>query len=190
MAVAPGGLFYRLAVGGQQVGYSSTTIDTLPDADTRRERLRARRAGAGHASIRTAARSTTMLSRRATPPKPSKRLLTAISAVFCHTAVCWVIRVVDLDRLEGDSQMTRIPLQGPITLPTLLPARLAFAASCARDARIPARLFDPLLLTGRDVSARVAAESTLVVADALTSIDHDDLGSEHFDTVRAFRIGP
>ena len=32
MAVAPGGLFYRLEVGGQQVGYSSTTIDTLPHA--------------------------------------------------------------------------------------------------------------------------------------------------------------
>ncbi len=32
MAVAPGGMFYRLAVGGQQVGYASTTIDTLPDA--------------------------------------------------------------------------------------------------------------------------------------------------------------
>src|SRR6185503_13175850 len=32
LAVAPGGLFYRLEVGGQQVGYSSSTIDTLPDA--------------------------------------------------------------------------------------------------------------------------------------------------------------
>src|SRR2546428_12911270 len=32
LAVPPGALFYRLAVGGQQVGYSSTTIDTPPDA--------------------------------------------------------------------------------------------------------------------------------------------------------------
>ena len=30
LAVPPGALFYRLDVGSQQLGYSSTTIDTLP----------------------------------------------------------------------------------------------------------------------------------------------------------------
>ena len=32
LAVPPGAMFYRLAVGAQQLGYASTTIDTLRDS--------------------------------------------------------------------------------------------------------------------------------------------------------------
>src|SRR5437879_7122970 len=85
--------------------------------------------------------------------------------------------------------MTRIPLQGPVTLPALLPLRLAFGGELQSGRSYTARLFDPLLVSGRDVTARVSAESTLVVSDSA------DIGStrmtwvpEHFDTVRAFRI--
>jgi len=85
--------------------------------------------------------------------------------------------------------MTRIPLQGPITLPTLLPLRLAFGGELRSGRSYTARLFDPLLLTGRDVTARVAAESTLVVSDS-ADLDSTTMTwvPEHFDTVRAFRI--
>src|SRR5205823_1197082 len=52
-----------------------------------------------------------------------------------------------------------------------------------------ARLFDPLLLTSRDVTAHVSAESTLVVSDS-ADLDSTTMAwvPEHFDTVRAFRI--
>src|SRR5207247_11240904 len=90
---------------------------------------------------------------------------------------------------EGDAQLTRIPLRGPVTLPTLLPLRLAFGGELRSGRSSTARLFDPLLLTGRDVTARVAAESTLVVSDS-ADLDSTTMTwvPEHFDTVRAFRI--
>src|SRR5207302_932835 len=105
LAVPPGALFYRLDVGGQQMGYSSTTIDTLPSA------LR-------------------------------------VETVF-------VLDVPALGKLH----------------------------------RTTARRFDPLLVSGRDVTARVSAESTLVVSDS-ADIDSTTMTwvPEHFDTVRAFRI--
>ena len=185
MAVAPGGLFYRLAVGGQQVGYSSTTIDTLPD-QIRVENVFVLDVPALGTLHRTTARSTTMLSR-------ALRLQT-VEATFdgdmgqfaVHGRVLGdtVLSIAIVS--EGDSQMTRIPLQGPVTLPTLLPLRLAFGGELRSGRSYTARLFDPLLLTGRDVTARVAAESTLVVSDSdsttMTWVP------EHFDTVRAFRI--
>ncbi len=89
----------------------------------------------------------------------------------------------------GDSQLTRIPLQGPLTLPTLLPLRLAFGGELRSGRAYTARLFDPLLLISRDVTARVAAESTLVVSDS-ADLDSTSMAwvPEHFDTVRAFRI--
>src|SRR5438105_9000322 len=50
-------------------------------------------------------------------------------------------------------------------------------------------IFDPLLLSERDVAVTIAPESTLVVAD---SADYDSTAMAwvpvHFDTVRAFRI--
>jgi hypothetical protein len=90
---------------------------------------------------------------------------------------------------DGDSQVTRIKLTGPITLPTLLPLRLAFGGELQRGRTYTARLFDPLLLAMREVTVRVAAESTLVVADS-ADLDSTTMvwGPEHFDTVRAFRI--
>jgi transglutaminase-like putative cysteine protease len=90
---------------------------------------------------------------------------------------------------EGDSQMTRIPLEGPITLPALLPLRLAFGGELQSGRSYTARLFDPVLVTSRDVSVRVAAESTLVVSDS-ADLDSTTMTwvPEHFDTVRAFRI--
>src|SRR5437867_9560190 len=62
LAVPPGALFYRLDVGGQQIGYSSTTIDTLPSA-LRVETVFVLDVPALGKLHRTTVRSTAMLSR-------------------------------------------------------------------------------------------------------------------------------
>src|SRR5439155_118011 len=109
LAVPPGALFYRLTVGGQQVGYSSTTIDTLASS----------------------------------------------------------LRVENVFVLD-------VPAMGTLH---------------RTSARSIAMLSRALRLNGRDVTARVAAESTLVVSDS-ADLDSTTMAwvPEHFDTVRAFRI--
>ena len=188
LAVAPGGMFYRLDVGGQQTGYSSTTIDTLSNA-LRVETVFVLDVPALGKLHRTSARSVAILSR-------ALRLQT-VEATFdgdmgeftTHGRVVGdsVLAISILS--EGDSQMTRIPLEGPITLPALLPLRLAFGGELQSGRSYTARLFDPVLVTSRDVSVRVAAESTLVVSDS-ADLDSTTMTwvPEHFDTVRAFRI--
>jgi len=188
MAVAPGGMFYRLAVGGQQVGYASTTIDTLPDA-IRVENVFVLDVAALGALHRTTARSITMLSRALRLQSVEATFDGDLGEFAAHGRVLGdtVLSIAIVS--AGDSQMTRIPLRGPITLPTLLPLRLAFGGELRSGRSYTARLFDPLLLTGRDVTARVAAESTLVVSDS-ADLDSTTMTwvPEHFDTVRAFRI--
>lgn len=188
LAVAPGGLFYRLDVGSQQTGYSSTTIDTLSNA-LRVETVFVLDVPALGKLHRTSARSVAILSR-------ALRLQT-VEATFdgdmgeftTHGRVVGdsVLAISILS--EGDSQMTRIPLEGPITLPALLPLRLAFGGELQSGRSYTARLFDPVLVTSRDVTVRVAAESTLVVSDS-ADLDSTTMTwvPEHFDTVRAFRI--
>lgn len=188
LAVAPGALFYRLDVGGQQIGYSSTTLDTLPDS-IRVETVFVIDVAALGKLRRTSVRSVAMLSRALrlasieTTYDGDLGQFVARGRVFGDSV--FSVAIVS----AGDSQMTRIPLKGPITLPTLLPLRLAFGGELRSGRSYAARLFDPLLLTGRDVTAQVASESTLVVSD---SADLDSTTMvwlpEHFDTVRAFRI--
>jgi len=188
LAVPPGALFYRLAVGGQQVGYSSTTIDTLASS-LRVENVFVLDVPAMGALHRTSARSTATLSRALRLETVETTFDGDLGQFAAHGRVIGDTVLLVAIVAAGDSQTTRIPLQGPITLPTLLPLRLAFGGELRSGHAYTARLFDPLLLTSRDVTARVAAESTLVVSD---SADLDSTTMvwvpEHFDTVRAFRI--
>ena len=188
LAVPPGALFYRLAVGGQQVGYSSTTIDTLASS-LRVENVFVLDVPAMGALHRTSARSVATLSRALRLETVETTFDGDLGQFAAHERVIGDTVLLVAIVAAGDSQTTRIPLQGPITLPTLLPLRLAFGGELRSGHAYTARLFDPLLLTSRDVTARVAAESTLVVSD---SADLDSTTMvwvpEHFDTVRAFRI--
>ena len=188
LAVPPGALFYRLDVGGQQMGYSSTTIDTLPGA-LRVETVFVLDVPALGKLHRTSVRSTAMLSRALRLQSVVASFDGDIGRFETHGRVLGD-SVLSVAIVSGqDSQMTRIPLQGPVTLPALLPLRLAFGGELQSGRSYTARLFDPLLVTGRDVTARVSAETTLVVSDS-ADIDSTTMTwvPEHFDTVRAFRI--
>jgi len=188
LAVPPGALFYRLAVGGQQVGYSSTTIDTLASS-LRVENVFVLDVPAMGALHRTSARSIATLSRALRLETVETTFDGDLGQFAAHGRVIGDTVLLVAIVAAGDSQTTRIPLQGPITLPTLLPLRLAFGGELRSGHAYTARLFDPLLLTGRDVTARVAAESTLVVSDS-ADLDSTTMAwvPQHFDTVRAFRI--
>ncbi|MGE5803349.1 MAG: transglutaminase-like domain-containing protein [Gemmatimonadota bacterium] len=188
LAVAPGGLFYRLDVGGQQAGYSSTTIDTLSNA-LRVETVFVLEVPALGTLHRTSARSVAILSRALRLQSIEATFDGDLGEFTTHGRVVGDTVLAISILSEGDSQMTRIPLDGPITLPALLPLRLAFGGELQSGRSYTARLFDPVLVTSRDVSVRVAAESTLVVSDS-ADLDSTTMTwvPEHFDTVRAFRI--
>ena len=188
LAVPPGALFYRLDAGNQQVGYSSTTIDTLTTS-IRVETVQVLQVPALGTLHRTTARSIAMVSRALRLESVDTKFdgdlgqFEARGRVLGDTVLSIAIVV------GKDSQMTRIPLRGPITLPSLLPLRLAFGGELRSGHSYTARLFDPLLITTRDVTVQVGAESTLVVSDS-ADLDSTTMTwvPEHFDTVRAFRI--
>jgi len=188
LSVPPGAVFYRLDLGATQVGFVSTTLDTVPDA-IRVEDMFVLDVAAVGKLRRTTARSVALLTRTLRLQRVDVTFDGDLGQFAAHGRVLGdsVLRVSIVS--DGDSQVTRIPLTGPITLPTLLPLRLAFGGELQQGRTYSARLFDPLLLATRDVTVRVAAESTLVVADS-AQLDSTTMvwGPAHFDTVRAFRI--
>ena len=188
LAVPPGSIFFRLEVGGQQVGFASSTIDTLKDSIRVLDQLVLDVPALGHIH-RTTARSSAVVNR-------ALRLL-HVDATFDDDAGQYSARgvitgdsVLQITLVSGrDTQLTRLRLTRPIILPSLLPLRLAFGGELKGGAISSVRIFDPMLLAERDVTVRVGAETTMVVAD---SADYDSTAMAwvpvHFDTLRAFRI--
>jgi Transglutaminase-like superfamily len=188
LSVSPGALFYRLDLGGQQVGFASSTIDTVPDSIRVADMLVLDVPSLGKL-YRTSAHSVALLSRALRLERVDVLFDGDLGRFGARGVVLGdsVLRIAIA--ADVDSQITRIRLAGPITLPTLLPLRLAFGGELRTGRTYSTRLFDPMLLAERDVTVRVAAESTLVVADSAV-LDSTTMAwvAAHFDTVRAFRI--
>lgn len=188
LAVPPGSVFYRLAVGGQQVGYAGTTIDTTRDTIRVSDVwvLDIPALGAMH---RTDARSTASVSRALR--------MQAVDVTYDGDAGRWhaTARMVTDSTMRltltagGDSETTFLHVVRAPVLPDLLPLRVAFGGELKTGRSVHVEVFDPLLLAERDVSVTVAAESTLVVPD---SADYDSTAMAwvpvHYDTLQAFRL--
>ncbi len=188
LSVPPGAVYYRLDLGRQQLGFASSTVDTLGNM------IRVQDVLVLDVPVQGTLHRTTALS-RATLSRALR--LQDVEATFdgdigrftAHGSVTGDTLLTVLLVAGADSQLTRIPLKRPIVLPTLLPLRVAFGGDLKPGKTYSIHVFDPLLLAERDVAVTIASESTLVVAD---SADYDSTAMAwvpaHFDTVRAFRM--
>src|SRR5213083_1435310 len=188
LSVPPGAVYYRLDVGGQQIGFASSTIDTqaMSIGVTDILELRIPALGVMH---RTAAMSRATLSRTLRLERVDARFDGDLGRFAARSLVAGD-SLLTVTLLAGpDSDTTHVPLARPIVLPTLLPLRLAFGGELKRGKTYTSVVFDPILLAERPVTVLVAAESTLVVVDS-AGYDSTALAwvPARFDTVRAFRI--
>lgn len=188
LAVPPGALFYHIDARGRQVGFASTTVDTLVDS-VRVEDLLVLDVPALGTMHRTSVRSVAVLTRAlrlrhvvADLDRDGLRF-TARGTVTDDTLFRLTLEAA------GESQVSQWSVSRPIVVPSLLPLRLAFGGELSRGNTYTARLFDPALLAEHDVTVRVGAESTFVVPD---SADYDSTAMAwvpaRFDTVRAFLV--
>jgi transglutaminase-like putative cysteine protease len=187
-AIPPGATYYRLDVAGQQVGFASSTVDTLGDSIRVNEVLILEVPTLGRMS-RTSARSTAVVGRTLR----LRSLAVRFDGDFGHFAVHGEVLADSVLRLllvsAQDSQWSRVSLPRFTVLPALLPLRLAFSGDLDPGTTRTARVFDPLLLAERDVQVTIARESSLVVAD---SADFDSTVMAWvpvlFDSVPTFRF--
>ena len=188
LSVPPGAVYYRLAVAGQQIGFASSTIDTAAST-IRVEDVLVLDVPALGVLHRTTTLSRATLSRTLRLQDLDTRFDGDLGRFSAHATVSGDTALAMWLVAGPDSEFTRVPLNRPIVLPTLLPLRLAFGEELKPGKTYSLRLFDPVLLAERDVAVTIAPESTLVVAD---SADYDSTAMAwvpvHFDTVRAFRI--
>ena len=186
--VSPAATYYRLDLGGQQIGYATSLVDTLQDTIRLQDQMLLRIPALGTVQ-RIEARTNANLTR-------TLRLRT-----FNATLRGEDVRFSVLGTVRGDSvleieiesaesvQDYRIPLTEPIVLPALLPLSLAFGGDLAVGKTYAVRLFDPLQLAERDVNITVTAESVFVVPDSAELAGETPLWvAARWDTVHAWQV--
>jgi transglutaminase-like putative cysteine protease len=165
MSLPPGALYYAVSLAGSQVGYASTTVDTLGDTLRVSEVVVLEVPVPGDVH-RTESRTDIALSRAlrlrgfAATVRGDEARFTATGEVEGDSVL--VLRLAGM----GAPSIRRLRLSRPLTLPQLLPFNVALSGEMAPGHAAEARLLDPVLLTLRDAAFTVAAESTLIVSDS------------------------
>ncbi|HXJ30341.1 MAG TPA: transglutaminase-like domain-containing protein [Gemmatimonadales bacterium] len=186
--VSPGAQFYRLSLGAQQLGYASTTVDTLGDSIRLVDVLVLDLPSLGRLG-RNSGRSVTTLDR-------ALRLLNVTSETDGAAERYTARGALTPDNVlrfgvasAGDSGVASVAPGDGIELPSLWPLRMAFGRRLRRGRHATIRVLDPFTLELRTRAFRVTADSTFIVPD---SADFDSTTMAwvpvRFDTVRAVRI--
>ncbi|MDE3217305.1 MAG: transglutaminase domain-containing protein [Gemmatimonadota bacterium] len=167
MRVTPGAVFYAVMQGGRQIGFASSTIDTVAGGIRSTDYLVAN-VPAGGSVHRLQARTTVHVS-RTLRVRQFEVDVESDSAPF-HAG----------GRVDGDSVIVyaistgagpardsqRVKIGGPVLLPTLVPLAVALGEepSVGKSYRLP--VFDPTTMAPKDAKITVQAETTFVVNDS------------------------
>jgi Transglutaminase-like superfamily len=186
--VPPGSNFYRVTMGGAQIGYASSTVDTVPDGLVVEDRLVLEVPALGEfhrTETHTLARLTNTLRLR----EFEAGMASEVGRFLARGTVSGdTLLSVEIESANS-TQHLNVPLDEPIVLPAYLPLRLAFGADLEVGQTYAMSTFDPLLLQQRKVDIRILAESTLVYSDSAVL---DSVTSQwtpaSWDTVHAWRV--
>jgi len=188
LRLPPGGAFYSLTLGGQQIGYASSTIDTVAEG-IRLQDVMVVEVPAMGAMHRIDVRLDALLS-RLLRVKTYKATMQGEAGRFAATGAVSGDTLLRAEIESGDGkQQFKLPLTRPIVLPALMPFRVALGGRFKVGRTYALDIFDPVTMQDRSVDLTIAAESTLIVPD---SADQDTLTKRWFpvkwDTVKAWKV--
>jgi transglutaminase-like putative cysteine protease len=188
--VTPGAVFYAVLQGSRQIGFASSTIDTVTGGITSTDYLVANLDQGGRVH-RLQARTTVEVSR-------TLRMRTFDVDVESDSAPFHAGGRVDGDSVlvyaitagagaSADSQ--RVSLGGPVLLPTLVPLAIALGEEPGVGKSYVLPVLDPGTMASRDARISVTAETTFVVHDSSVM----DAATRRWrgvqpDTLRAWRL--
>ena len=187
--VAPGATYFAVERGGRHVGFASTTIDTIPGGLQATDYFVADVESGGEVR-RATAQSVVRLTRGL-----SLRSFTVSFAAGGETTVAEGRTVGDslleysVDAPGRERTTTRVPLDGPLLLPTLVPLAVALGTPPEVGKSQTIATFDPLTMTVAPLTVTVRAESLFVLVDSAAY----DGGTRrwagvHADSVRGWHL--
>lgn len=189
LRVTPGATYFAVLQKGEQIGFASTTVDTVDGGITVADYLVADLAVAGKLH-RASARTTVRLSRALRVNTFSLDVDADPSPIRAEGRVLGdsllLLMVKGARGQPTDTQ--RIRLTGPILLPTIVPLAVALGERPTVGKTYTLPIFDPIGMASKDVRVAVRAESVFVLHDSSVV---DASGRWHGalpDTIRAWKL--
>jgi hypothetical protein len=190
LRVTPGATYFAVLQKGEQIGFASTTVDTVDAGITVLDYLVADLPLGGRLQ-RASARTSVHLSRALRVNSFTLDVDAGLAPIKASGRVEGdSVLVLVLRGVEGQAPDTqRIKLNGPILLPTLVPLAVALGERPKPGKVYTLPMFDPASLAPKDVRVGVQAESVFVLQDSSVF----DQGSQRWlgarpDTIRAWRL--
>ena len=188
--VTPGAVFYAVTQGHRQVGFASSTIDTVTGGITATDYLVADLT-AGGTVHRLQARTTVDLSRALSVRRfdvdveSDSMPFHAGGRVDGDSVVIYAIT----HGTDAPADSQRVQIGGPVLLPTLVPLAIALGEQPKVGKSYVLPVFDPATMAPKDTRVSIRAETTFVVNDSslLDSTTHRWRGVQP-DTLRAWQL--
>jgi transglutaminase-like putative cysteine protease len=164
--VAPGVVYYGVLQGDKQIGFASSTIDTTTSSIAIHDYFVAD-IPVGGKSRHSAARMNVTLTRAMRMTDFDIELLTEgapLTATGHVSGDSLLLLAIASGQAKPDTQ--RVPLSGPILLPTTVPLALALTEVPHVGKQYEMPVFNPASMAANTVSFNVRAESSFVVDDS------------------------
>jgi hypothetical protein len=191
LRLGPSTSFYAVEQNGQQIGYASTTIDTSRTAFEVVDYFTADLPVAGQ-EFRASARSVISLSRSLAVRTFDVQIESSVSPMSVSGYADGDSAIVYVMNVPGQpSDTQRLAVNGPILLPTMIPAAAMLVTDPKVGRTVTIASFDPATLAAKDLTLRFAAESLFTLVD---SARYDSTAMQFVpalrDTVRAWNLVP
>ncbi len=185
--IPPGSMFYQLSVGGSQLGFASTTLDTVPEGLVTDDRLIMAMPILGEIH-RTQARAVSYLN-RTLQLSHFEASLRGDAGTFTATGTVTEDSLSVEFGQDDRFERVQLPMDDQTIHQVSLPLRLPVGVRLESGAAWSINTFDPLSFQRRDVSVRVLAESTLIVPDS-ARFDSTAVRwvAARWDTVHAWKV--
>ena len=189
LSVGPGAEFFAITMGAGPVGYASSTVDTTPAGIQVQDLMVLDIEVLG--KVQRTQLATTLHLTRDLKLRTFDATLDTQGPTFraSGTVEGDSVLAVQVDAGAAGPQVTRVRLDHPVVMTSMLPLQLTFGRQLAPGRTYAMRVFDPMVQEERDMTVTVLAESTLVVADsaARDSAAHRWVPA-HLDTLRAWKL--
>lgn len=186
--ISPSAAFYTVTLGPQQIGFASTTVDTVPGGLVIDDRLVLEMPTGdtvARSDIRTLANLTNSMRLerfRATVGAPEGRF--SVDGTVEGDTILHLTIATDLAEYND-----RIALAGSLILPNHIPVRLSSTGQLVTGTDLTIETFDPLTLGREPVRITVGLDSVFMTPDSAVFDSTTDRWVEaRVDTVRAWRV--
>jgi len=168
--LAPGVLFYTIRMEDRAIGLATSRLDTVPDGFVFEDMTRLN-VPAGGRQQSAMARSRVDLGPALTVRGFDFQLDSDLGAF----TVVGTVRGDSVLQLRvdagGEQQVSDMRLDEPLVVPAALPLRLAASGRLEVGGEYRARLFDPSVLSTRELTLSVTGRDTLMVPDSAELVD-------------------